>query len=584
MIEKKDGKSSLLIKIMLILIAAGSILAAIKCIFVGLQMDEEYAYTLSYRLIKGDRLLTQVWDPHQTSAFLLSLIEWIWIKITGNCDYLFLWCRTVTTLLCVILNIYLYKTLRLFTDKTYAFLISAIVFGILPKDFVIPEFSLMMSWFLLLIIIALIRLRYYKTDGISFRGEMLSILLGLSCVALVLSYPSCAIVVPAVLIYVLLNKKDYSKFVPVTYIITMGISGVSYMLYLLSYMSLSEMFANIKDALRACGSHDQGITDRLQVVGLDILVFAAITVVVFIISFLIMLLTGAIKRNAGSEEGEKIHFSILLVTYMAVTAMILQLIVTITKPFHILYGYDNYFYFLIIILSCIFLIIYKEKIKNKDFKFAILLSVLGLLAVIILTNMNTFRSVKYLTGAVAISLLIIVTASSQIDNVRLKKLVGSFVVITAFCIIFYKGIFYSGNASDDWNITDIRYIIKNGAAKGVVTEYMTGYIYDSATKTWDKYIEDGDTVLLWDMSTSGYFIKDVNIGSYTTICTPTYYMDSLQKYWENNPDKYPDVIIVSGWFGGLNVTDADGFLDWIENEYASEVYIEDYHRYYIRKK
>ena len=80
MIEKKDGKSSLLIKIMLILIAAGSILAAIKCIFVGLQMDEEYAYTLSYRLIKGDRLLTQVWDPHQTSAFLLSLIEWIWIS------------------------------------------------------------------------------------------------------------------------------------------------------------------------------------------------------------------------------------------------------------------------------------------------------------------------------------------------------------------------------------------------------------------------------------------------------------------------------------------------------------------------
>ena len=75
MIEKKDGKSSLLIKIMLILIAAGSILAAIKCIFVGLQMDEEYAYTLSYRLIKGDRLLTQVWDPHQTSAFLYISIR-----------------------------------------------------------------------------------------------------------------------------------------------------------------------------------------------------------------------------------------------------------------------------------------------------------------------------------------------------------------------------------------------------------------------------------------------------------------------------------------------------------------------------
>ena len=148
----------------MIIIAAGSILAAIKCIFVGLQIDEEYALTLSYRLIRGDRLLTEVWDPHQTSAFLLSLIEWIWIKITGSNEYLILWCRAVTTLIHFAICFYLYKTLRLFIEKTYSFLIAVSVFGILPKDFIIPEFSLMMSWFLLLIILTLIRLRHFKSD------------------------------------------------------------------------------------------------------------------------------------------------------------------------------------------------------------------------------------------------------------------------------------------------------------------------------------------------------------------------------------------------------------------------------------
>ena len=576
---KENKTHSVIFKILLIIIAAGSILAAIKCIFVGFQIDEEYAFTLSYRLIRGDRLLTEVWDPHQTSAFLLSLIEWIWIKLTGSNEYLILWCRAVTTLIYAAISFYLYKTLRLFTDKSYSFLISVCVFGILPKDFIIPEFSLMMSWSLLLIIIALIRLRHYKRDKINFRIIALSVILGLSCVALTLSYPSCIIIVPAVLIYVLINRKNYNKPVPVIFIATMAVVGVAYFAYLLSYMTLPQMLQNIKDALHACGSHDQTMLERILEVGADLLAFTVISLAVAPVSLIVMAVTGAFKRKDNSD---KIPFAITLTAYTGMIGAVLQIVFTLLKPVRISMGYDNYFFFLIILLAVIMALIYKDADKNKDFSFAILISILGLAAIMIITNMNSFRSVKYLTGAIAISLLIIVCIAAKQNSLRLKKLVSVFLIVTAFCITFYKGIFYSGNGSDNWNITDIGYIVKNGAAKGVVTEYMTGYIYDYSTTAWDKYVKDGDTVLLWDLSTGGYFIKDVNIGSYTTISTPTYYMDSLKKYWENNPDKYPDVIIVSGWFGGLRVQDIDGFLDWIENEYATEKYIDDYHRFYIR--
>ena len=202
----------------------------------------------------------------------------------------------------------------------------------------------------------------------------------------------------------------------------------------------------------------------------------------------------------------------------------------------------------------------------------------------VITNMNSFRSIKYLTGGMTISLLIIACISAKQNNIRIKKLATAFMIVTALCLTIYKGIFYSGNGTDDWNITDIGYIVKNGAARGVVTEYMTGYIYDYSSNT--DCIKDGDTVLIWDLSTSGYFIKDVNIGSFTTISTPTYYMDSLQKYWDRNPDKYPDVIAVAVWFGdNYRVQDYDHFLDWIENEYkADEVVEENYYRYYIRRR
>ena len=104
--NKKDAFETF-VRIAIIIIAAGSILAAIKCIFVGLQRDEEYALTLSYRLIKGDRLLAQIWDPHQTSAFLLSAIEWIFIKITGGTTFLVIWCKIAGSLIHGLIAFYL---------------------------------------------------------------------------------------------------------------------------------------------------------------------------------------------------------------------------------------------------------------------------------------------------------------------------------------------------------------------------------------------------------------------------------------------------------------------------------------------
>lgn len=82
--NEERSRQEKLKKILFVLLAIGAAMAAVKCIFAGVQRDEEYAFTLSYRLISGDRLLSDIWDPHQTSAFLLSLIEFAFVKMTGG--------------------------------------------------------------------------------------------------------------------------------------------------------------------------------------------------------------------------------------------------------------------------------------------------------------------------------------------------------------------------------------------------------------------------------------------------------------------------------------------------------------------
>ena len=40
----------------------------VRSAFVGLEIDEEYALSLGFRLVSGDRLFYSMWEPHQLSS------------------------------------------------------------------------------------------------------------------------------------------------------------------------------------------------------------------------------------------------------------------------------------------------------------------------------------------------------------------------------------------------------------------------------------------------------------------------------------------------------------------------------------
>ena len=580
--ETNNKKFNSIFKVLCIILAVGSALAAIKCIFVGLQMDEEYAMTLSYRLMHGDRLLTEVWDPHQTSAFLLSIIEWVWTTVTGTTTFLMVWCRIVTTFLHFLVCFYLYKTLAIHLSKMDSFLISMVIFGILPKEFIIPEFSLMTFWFLLLIAIVLYRMKFYKKDKMTFRSFLMAASLGLYCVCLVLSYPSCAIVVAFILIYLVVRRKDYTPFSLITYLATMLVITIGYFAYLLSYMSVGEIKDNIHFALDNCASHNQTVFYRFEVAGKDLIILLAMIIACFLVSLLIFGVIYLIKRSSMGKA-DKSEILIYVSAISVVVSCLVKIFLNISHVFKIRYGYDNAYIFFIFIFAIIIAFTKKIKLGKVQSVFIVISSFLAYVSVMLLTNMNSFRTVKYLSPVIALSLIVIVVASDR-EN-RLYKLLRVIFLIIAFTVIFHKGMYYPANADDSLNITDIRYVIHTSAAKGIFTEYMVGYIYDSTYEDWQEYVEDGDNVFMWNNNTMPYLNKkDVGISSYTTICTPSYYLSSLNEYYEINPDKYPDVIIVPCWFGELQVDPNDSLYIWIDQEYgAKDVYISDYFKYYIKR-
>ena len=51
-----------------------SFLAALKMLIFAFGLDEEYQVVMAYRNVVGDKLFLDMWEPHQSSAFLCTLL------------------------------------------------------------------------------------------------------------------------------------------------------------------------------------------------------------------------------------------------------------------------------------------------------------------------------------------------------------------------------------------------------------------------------------------------------------------------------------------------------------------------------
>lgn len=592
---KKKGDSKELIRVIIwrtlcVILIVGSVLAAIKSIIVGLQMDEEYAISLSYRIAKGDRLFAEIWDPHQTSGFFMAIFIWIYLKIFHSTTYIVVFLRMVGVTISFLVTFQFYKTILLFLSKKKSLLLAIVFFNLSAKTYMLPEFSNMLVWGITLILIMMTKLLACQNDSgnikkslqkqHNFRIIYLAVFVGVCVCFVVLSYPSCIIIFP--LVYLWFRKYDKCSGQKNTGIFTIICAAgfMCYMGYLFSYMSLNELKSNIENIFASNGAHSGNIAERMVAYGRDLLVGCGLVALFVLLGYIIQVIIEKVKKVKIGKE---------CLFFMSLCfAFSYQITCWIFMPWKYEKSYMYAIYILILLFSFWCCKKY-DQYEQQLGKLWIWIGNMLLIAILLVTNLNLFASIKYLYPIVIFEIALIVKYvcnnnlhSSQNNIVRYCTLFA--MVLWCFSSIFIKGWQYTDDDGIMKNIACVENEISIGPGKGIGTEYLYGYIQESGYEEFNAILESGDNLYVVDSKTLCYLFTDVNIATGNTICTPSF-NESILTYWKKNPDRYPDVIAVRCWDGKRVEGSAVQWINkWIDDEFcATEIVDGKYYRYYINR-
>lgn len=116
----------------------------VKNIFVGADVDEGYGIMLGYRLLQGDRLLLEMWEPHQTSGIFTALFIQPFVWITGGrLGFLNIYLRVAFLVVHGLVAYWVYRTLVgciSGIDNVTAALLAVFFYVSSPKAIYIPEY------------------------------------------------------------------------------------------------------------------------------------------------------------------------------------------------------------------------------------------------------------------------------------------------------------------------------------------------------------------------------------------------------------------------------------------------------------
>ena len=561
-VEKKN-KIQKVIVLLLGMIVIG---LQLKCIFTELNSDTEYSIAMSWRMIQGDRLFFEMWEPHQTSAFLMALLMRLYMAIFSSNEGIIVFLNLSGVLIHGGIVFCTYNTLK---DRIEPFLLKLLCLLLMvlrPKGYVIPEFSNMLVWFSLLLLLCMVK--FLDNDKRKFFLVLASVCLCLQ----IISYPSCIINYFIVVGIIWFFSQSKWKNILI-FSCSCALQGGVYVLYLTWGKNLKELMdcvGYVFSGDRFHGEQSRVYGGMLSKIGEPIAWVAGCFLVAYIIEKVYWRLVVKKKSDTTVYLGSMIRFMIFSGIIFGS-----DVIRAVCLPLNVYDGTWLNFYFPIFILyfiKAIGCLNYEEK-KLVGCAYAIAAG--SLVAVCLVTNLSIKFSVQYIVLAIFVSYIPMLRYVQQ-HKMQVKHV---YTLLTAAIVILaFKGCL---------DIKEIGGIIKSGPAKGIVTEYMRAYRNQCDLEEWERNIENGDSILLVGqdaISAIGYLNGDTVTAAHSTMCNPTY-NETMLEYWKLNPEKYPDVIVVDCWYGDLRIDEDSWIMQWILSEYQPSSYIDgSYYRFYRLEK
>lgn len=123
------------------LLCAATLVVMLRSAFVGLEIDEEYALSLGYRLVSGDRLFYSMWEPHQLSSLPAAALLAVFIGITGGTTGVLVFFRLVVLACKAGMSYVFYREFRRDLGRPAALLAALVLFAFVPKWFLGPDYT-----------------------------------------------------------------------------------------------------------------------------------------------------------------------------------------------------------------------------------------------------------------------------------------------------------------------------------------------------------------------------------------------------------------------------------------------------------
>lgn len=504
-------------------------LSSIKLVFLGLGIDEEYSVAMSYRMLIGDRMLLEMWEPHQTSGFVNAFLIRLFLVITGSTEYLVIYLRLCGIAIQAFISLLLFNTLRRIYNLKGAFICALFFFNTLPKWIPSPEFANMLVWWSVLAYICF--LRYYLSEK---ARDIYLIAAGLALSALVLVYPSCILAVPVVCISMIRLRR---RSLPRELLLVWGTclaTGSIYLGYFLIRMTPEEFFFGLRQMM-SDGSHSADLPSRLHAYMMECISLLPHAAIVLILAGL----TCLILRNFRNLK----DFLSLLLLF----SLLEQLAVWV-MPFLSMQTPLLYFYFLY--LCGVLAFFFGRKASCEDIPASIQIQAwFGLafggavwLSSLLITNTTISATGSYLICGLIGSLLL-VQSDLQSSRHHSRYLYQAAFVCLLGATLFARGWLVYENNGIKANALFVKQKALYGPARGIYCRYTDGYQYNLCAELMNEYVNPGECVLYIGVHPLRYMLGNVRISNYSTISTPTF-DHRLLSYWELFPDKYPDVVIV----------------------------------------
>lgn len=531
-----------------------SFLATIKICFFNMNIDEEYAITLSWRILSEDRMFLEIWEPHQTSGFLTAGLCWLYRTLTGTSEYMVLYLRVCGALLQAAISIFMYRTLKIFFSHFGALVSAVFFYNTLPKQIQTPEFANMLVWFSVLTMLCLFRACYSEHSRLWLGAA------GVFLCGLVLSYPSCILAVP---VYVLCLKKIRPK----SFLKDAGILaavcillGGGYIAFFLSHMTFPEFLFGLRQMMTD-GFHSASFAQRLASYGRELWDFLPHLCALTLLACVFTLLYCFVTHKRGRRWPLWYFFSccILCVSYAEQIIIWLGDGLNFHYPllyFYLLYGFG--------IWAC------QKRRSPGESQYRTLFwigSVCGgfvWFTALLVTNTTISVTGSYLASGLIPAILLLAEGPGLCPVSSGEKTIpckwpGVLATLGLLAVtLFAKGFMVCENQGLRSNIFFVRQKALSGPARNIYYAYLYGYAYNSYAELLADCCTPEDSLLYVGVHSLYYLLTDSRIAVPSTISTPTF-DNRLLEYWSHFPERYPTLVVID--LSYYNTDEVDFIVD-----------------------